>query len=410
MRIKKLQKISILKDLPIFKGLTEKELDVISKIIKPVTFEYGEIVISEGEQGDSLFIIMDGSVEISRTNNESNKVSLGILTEGASFGEMSLFDNHLRSATIRDLEYTNFVTIYGEDLTTLFEKHHKIMNTIYKNTIIETFNRFREVSDNFTFLQNNLRSRNKIINEINQDLQTATEIQGYFVRTEDSEEINFQNGIKRSFIYLPCKSIGGDFISTTNDALGNICVIIADVEGKGISASLVTGVLKSAFSFLVPEYGNKPSLFMSKLNNHLCNMLNRLYATCYYAYINVADYTISFSKAGHQSPLFWRTTGKKFETITLKGQLLGLSKDAEYNTVSYKLSKGDKVLFYTDGITEEIRDDSEMFGDNYLEEFFKYAILRKSNSILDDLIINFNSCTKRDVYEDDMTLLLYEFV
>ena len=409
MRIERLQKISILKNLPIFKDLSDKELDVISKIIKPIAFEYGEIVISEGEKGDSLYIIMDGSVEISTTNNERNKVSLGILTEGASFGEMSLFDDHMRSATIRALEYTLFLIIYRRDLLALFEKNHKIMNTIYRNTIVETFNRFREVSENFTFSQNNLRSRNKIINEINQDLQTATEIQGYFIRTEDSDEINSKKGIRRSFIYLPSRSIGGDFISTTNDNHGNICVIIADVEGKGISASLVTGVLKSAFSFLVTDYGNQPAIFMSKLNNHLCSMLNRLYATCYYAYINVTDNTISFSKAGHQSPLFWRSNEKRVETITLKGQLLGLNKDAEYNTISYKLNKGDKILFYTDGITEERRVDSEMFGDDYLEAYFEEAIMKKSDHILDYLILKFNDCIKSDVYEDDITLLLYEF-
>jgi sigma-B regulation protein RsbU (phosphoserine phosphatase) len=322
---------------------------------------------------------------------------------------LSLFDDHLRSATAKALEFALFFTIAREDFTALFEKQHRIKNIIYKNTIIETFNRFREVSENFTFSQNHLRAKNEIIDEMNKDLQTATEIQEYFIRTEDSDEINSAKGIKRSFKYLPLKAIGGDFISTRNDHFGNICVMIADVEGKGISASLVTGVLKSAFTFLSLDWGDKPDLFMSKLNNHLCSMLNRLYATCYYAYINITKNTISFSKAGHPHPLFWRSKKKIFESIAIKGQLLGFSENAEYGTVTYELNKGDKILFYTDGIIEERRGNSEMFGDDYLKTYFRRAITEKSDSILDYLILKFNAYTQKDAFEDDITLLLYEF-
>jgi len=409
MEIKTLQKISILKKIPMFKDLSDKELTIIAKIIRPMTFEYGDIVITEGEKGDALFIIMEGSVELLRTSEQGATISLGILTEGSYFGELSLFDDNLRSATAKALEFTLFFTITREDFIALFTKQQRIKNIIYKNTIIETFNRFREVSENFTFSQNHLRSKNKIIDEMNKDLQIATEIQGYFIKAEDSDEINELKGIRRSFKYLPSKAIGGDFISTRNDHFGNICVMIADVEGKGISASLVTGVLKSAFAFLALDWGDKPDVFMSKLNNHLYDMLNRLYATCYYAYINITKKTISFSKAGHPHPLFWRSNKKIFEEIEIKGQLLGLSENAEYSTVTYELNKGDKILFYTDGIIEERTENSEMFGDDQLIKCFNSVIVENSDSLLDHLLSKFNDYIQKSAYDDDITLLLYEF-
>jgi len=408
MEMENIQKVSILKNLPLFKDLTDDELIAVAEIVQPMEFEYGEIIIREGDKGDSLFVIIEGSVEVSRTDGYDN-ISLNIFSEGAYFGEMSLFDDHLRSATIKALEYTLCFNIAKEDFLFVFEENHKIRNTIYRNTIVETFKRFRDVSDNLTFSQSHLRSKDELISEINRDLQTATEIQEYFIKTEDSEEINSMNGINRSFIYIPAKTLGGDFISTRNDHYGNICIIIADVEGKGISASLVTGILKSAFSFLALDWGDRPDIFMSKINNHLCNMLTRLYATCYYAYINITKNTISFSKAGHPHPLFWRSKEKKFEPLTIKGQLLGLYENAIYDSVTYDLNKGDKLLFYTDGIIEERRHDGEMFGDEYLEKYFKSAIVEKSDSILDDLFLNFNSLTQQDFHEDDITLLLYEF-
>jgi len=409
MEIKVSQKTSVLKKLPIFYGLSDGDLSLIAPILKLVSFKSGESVIHEGDEGDSLFIIRNGSVEVFKTNGDGEEVSLGVLPEGSFFGELSLFDDHPRSATVRTLEHTDFFTLSRSDLDGILDGNHEIENILFRNTIMETFSRFRNVITNFTFSQHHLRSKDEIINEINRDLKTATEIQEYFIRTEDDENINLKHGISRSFIYLPSKAIGGDFISTLNDAEGNICVIIADVEGHGISASLVTGVLKSAFSFLAPVYGNRPGLFMTHLNKHLCKMLNRLYATCYYAYINVKDNTVSFAKAGHHHPLFWRSAEKRFESIEVPGPLLGLLESAEYGTETYDLTPGDKILFFTDGIIEERGGDSEMFGIGRLENIFEYAIVENIQPLIDYLIVELNRYILKNTYEDDITILLYEF-
>lgn len=409
MEIKASQKTSVLKKLPIFNGISDSGLALIAPILKLITYKSGESVIHEGEDGDSLFIIRNGSVEVFKTNGVGEEVSLGVLHEGSFFGELSLFDDHPRSATVRTLEYTDFLSLSRNDLISVLEGNYEIENILYRNTIMETFSRFRSVITNFTFSQHHLSSKDEIIDEINRDLKTATEIQEYFIRAEDDDAINMKHGISRSFLYLPSKAIGGDFISTINDEAGNICAIIADVEGHGISASLVTGVLKSAFSFLAPVYGNKPGLFMTHLNRHLCGMLNRLYATCYYAYINLQDNTVSFAKAGHHHPLFWRSARGKFESIEVPGPLLGLLEEAEYGTETYKLSYGDKILFYTDGIIEERGVNSDMFDLERLEEAVELAITEKINPVIDYLIIKLNRFTEKNTYDDDITLLLYEF-
>ncbi len=409
MEIKTSQKTSVLKKLPIFNGISDNGLALIAPILKLITFKSGESVISEGEKGDSLFIIRNGSVEVFKTNGVGEEVSLGVLHEGSFFGELSLFDDHPRSATVRTLEYTDFLSLSRSDLIAALEGHQDIENILYRNTIMETFSRFRNVITNFTFSQHHLSSKDEIIDEINRDLKTATEIQEYFIRAEDDNGINLRHGVSRSYVYLPSKAIGGDFISTINDAKGNICAIIADVEGHGISASLVTGVLKSAFSFLVPVYGDKPDIFMSHLNRHLCGMLNRLYATCYYAYINLQDNTVSFAKAGHHHPLFWKSSENKFESIVVPGPLLGLLEDAEYGTETYNLTPGDKILFYTDGIIEERCDDAEMFGIERLEKAAERAVVENISPVVDYLIVELNRFINKNTYEDDITLLLYEF-
>lgn len=409
MEIKSSEEISVLKKLPIFDGLSDKDLFFIAPILRRVTFKSGEAVIHEGDKGDTLFIIQKGSVDVFKLTAAGKEVDLGVLPEGSFFGELSLFDDHPRSATVRTLEQTEFLTISRRDLDMVMKGNNDIENILYRNTIMETFSRFRNVVSNFTFSQHHLSSRNEIINEINRDLKTAMEIQECFIRTEDDDVINSRHGIRRSFRYLPSKAIGGDFINTMNDADGNICVIIADVEGHGISASLITGILKSAFYFLAPVYGSTPDLFMSQLNSHLFRIINKLYASCYYAYINVKDNTVSFAKAGHHHPLFWKSDGKKFEPIDIPGPLLGMFEGAEYGTVTYELSPGDKILFYTDGIIEERIDGSKMFGIERLEEVFERSITEKIAPVINYIIVNLNRFIDKDSYDDDITLLLYEF-
>ena len=409
MEIKASQKASVLKNLPIFSGLSDNELCLIAPIMKLVSYKKGEVVIYEGDRGDSLFIIKSGSVEVLKTEGKDEEVSLGILPEGSYFGELSLFDDHPRSATVKAAANTDFFLISRDDFLGILDGYHEIANVLYRNTIMETFSRFRKVTTNFTFSQHHLKSSNETINEINRDLRTATEIQEYFIRAEDDTEQNRKHGISRSFLYLPSKAIGGDFISTINDSKGNICAIIADVEGHGISASLVTGVLKSAFSFLAPVYGHTPDIFMSQLNMHLCKMLNRLYATCYYAYIDIGNHTVSFAKAGHHHPLFWRNFKQEFESIEVPGPLLGLVNDTFYGTVTFNIEPGDKILFYTDGIMEERNTNGVMFGIERLKECFRKTITEGIDSVTDYLITEFRSFVQKDTYEDDITLLFYEF-
>lgn len=409
MEIKTLQKASVLKNLPIFSGLTDDELCRIAPIMKLVSYKNGEIVITEGDEGDSLFIIKSGSVEVFKSEGTREEVSLGILPEGSYFGEFSLFDDHPRSASVKAIGDTDFFSISRDDLLGTLAENLAIANVLYRNTIMETFSRFRKITSNFTFSQHHLKSRDETIREINRDLRVATVIQEYFIRAEDDTGQNLKNGIKRSYLYLPSKAVGGDFISIINDSSGNTCAIIADVEGHGISASLVTGVLKSAFSFLAPVYGGTPDIFMLYLNSHLCKMLNRLYATCYYAYIDTEKNTVSFSRAGHHHPLFWRGYRKEFERFEVAGPLLGLMEDAEYGTVTFQIMPGDKILFYTDGIIEARNEEEEMFGIRRLKECFRSAITEGIEPVTDFLIGELGNFVRKDTYEDDITLLIYEF-
>lgn len=400
---------SILRNLPIFFGLHEEQLQILAPVLESVSFRAGEDVIREGERGNSLYIIRRGSVEIIKNSGSGGEVSIGILPEGTFFGELSLFDDHPRSATVRTIEDTDFLTIRQNDFFHCLENHVDLSNRLLRNTIVEIFSRFRSLTSNFTFSQDHLRSKNIIIKEIDRDMRAASEVQNYFIEAQDDEEINRRCGIIRNYLYLPSKAIGGDFISIINDPAGNICAIIADVEGHGISASLATGVLKSAFSFLAPQYGSTPEVFMAKLNDHLCRVLNRLYATCYFAYIDVEKMKIIFAKAGHHHPIYWRGDLNSFVEVEFTGPVLGLIEGAEYESQTYDLHPGDRIIFFTDGIVEQHDSQSRMYGPERLRSVIRNNLARGGGYIIQAVITDLNEFTGSTAYDDDITMLYYEF-
>lgn len=402
-------KTSVLGNLPIFNGLNENDLQIFAPVIQSVSFRAGEDVIREGENGHSLFIIRKGSVEVLKNGGSGDEVSIGILPEGTFFGELSLFDDHPRSATVRTIEDTDFFKITRKDLVHCLDNHVELANILLRNTIVEIFARFRRVTSNFTFSQHHLRSKNILLKEVDRDMQAASEVQNFFIEAEDDEEINRRCGIRRDYLYMPTKAIGGDFISIINDPPGNICAIIADVEGHGISASLATGVLKSAFSYLAPQYGREPEVFMSKLNNHLCRVLNRLYATCYFAYIDVEKMKITFAKAGHHHPLYWRGDLNRFVELEFTGPVLGLVEDAQYESQVHDLHPGDKIIFFTDGIVEQRDSQARMYGPDRLSSIIERNLDKAGEEIIHAVITDLNGFTGSTSYDDDITMLYYDF-
>lgn len=400
------QIISVLQTIPSLQGLSVDELKLIEPLFTQKTFHTGDFIIVEGTQGNSMYIINRGAVLVTKSDRKGEQVSLGVLNDGAFFGELSLFDNLPRSATVTAIEETSIFMLTRTDLDNVFNTNLEIANRIYHNTLLEIFSRFRKRLSSFTFSQYYLREKNEILSRINRDLLSAQEIQQYFINTESGK--HKYRGVKHTFIYQPSEAIGGDFINVITEG-NRIYMIIADVQGHGITAALVTGVLKSAFVMLVKECGDDPVQFLSRLNNHLYEVINSIYATCYYTIIDTAEKKVIFAKAGHHQPFFWNSEKSGFRSITSKGPGLGIVDDPLYSIDELPYNTGDKLLFFTDGIIEQRNSEGDMFSSDRLNKAFKSAIQSGSRNILDSLLVNLHDFAGNVEYEDDITMLLYEF-
>ncbi len=115
-----------LKQIPFFINLSGEALNALADKAKPVKFAKGEVIITEGEQTQSLYIVISGEVKVLTHYGENKNVDLVILEPGYYFGEMSLLTNDPRSATVTALHNTTCAVISKPDFKNWLAAHPNI--------------------------------------------------------------------------------------------------------------------------------------------------------------------------------------------------------------------------------------------------------------------------------------------
>jgi CRP/FNR family transcriptional regulator len=108
----------LLERVPMFDGLTPTEIEELGKVAVPRTYQAGQVVFREGDQGDTCFVVKSGAVKITREHG-GRTIALAELRGGDMFGELSMFGGEVRSATAQALEDTAAVALLAGDVRRL---------------------------------------------------------------------------------------------------------------------------------------------------------------------------------------------------------------------------------------------------------------------------------------------------
>jgi serine phosphatase RsbU (regulator of sigma subunit) len=403
--------IHILKKVPLFYDFSKEDMNQLVPLFEEENFPPEAFIITEGAVGDSMYIQVSGSVRILKKVSDSEDLVINNLYGETYFGELALIDNLPRSASVVANEPTKILRLKKSVLDNLLENNIRIAKIFYKNCLRDTFSRYRTITTEFSSSKHDLLEKSTTLEEINRDLSSAKKLQNFFInkRTLDHNALKI-NGLKQSFIYDPCQEIGGDFLNLVEVGPEKYGAVIADVMGHGITAALATGAFKSAFSLMVKDTAENPSLFLASMNNHFFKDISSLFASCLFAFLDLRNREVTIARAGHYYPLFYRKCKNGLENLEMKGPALGIIKHAEYEQRIYKIQPGDKLLFYTDGIIEQRNDEGEMFSENRLKRAFLKLAQKNEDHILKHLEIILKKYTTTYNKDDDITMLLLEFV
>ena len=214
--------------------------------------------------------------------------------------------------------------------------------------------------------------------------------------------------IKISGLYIPCDALGGDLYDVVTFEENNIGISVADVSGHGVPAGFITAIFKSSFYRITHTY-EQPGQILYHLNNELLQIIKTGdYITAVYARLLQGERMLEYAGAGHPYPIWYHAATKTISRLEENGAPLGWFNDMEYPTASIQLDEGDKILFYTDGITELKNQSRELFGEERLEQLFLDTIQTGTTRILDRFIETLSDFTEGHELEDDMSMVLIE--
>lgn len=240
---------------------------------------------------------------------------------------------------------------------------------------------------------------------IKRELEAAKKIQQYII----PENFDFIEYPKVSGVYLPIEDIGGDFFDCYKLDNNRSAFLIADVTGHGIPAALTMTMSKMLFSIYADKYTNTSDL-MKMINKQLRGtLLDMQYITSFYLIFDNSSNTLSYSNAGHTRPLFFRSSKKHVAALDSFGWFIGISDDTEYEEKRITVSSGDRLILYTDGITEAKNADGEQFGEIRLARYIRDNNDLHGRKFCEGLLDSLKKFIGDVKVDDDIAFLNIEF-
>ncbi|HSP42253.1 MAG TPA: SpoIIE family protein phosphatase [Luteolibacter sp.] len=204
---------------------------------------------------------------------------------------------------------------------------------------------------------------NRMKEQMEQELCRASEVQRSFLAARrvvfpETPEPG-KGSIEVIHEYRPSGPVGGDFFCLLPLSETRVGIFIADVMGHGVGAALTMSAL-NAMARSEAARLSEPDAFLSRLNRRLREVIAREesfeFITAFYLVIDTADGSFSYSTAGHHPPLRLpagsHRAQKLFDNKEVKGPALMLVHEPQFTTGSNRLDPGDRLLLFTDGLTE----------------------------------------------------------
>jgi len=197
------------------------------------------------------------------------------------------------------------------------------------------------------------------------ELQLARRIQRSFLL----EEFPRRTRVEVHAVNVSSKEVSGDFYDVVPAGDDSVLLAIADVSGKGVPAALLSSMLQASLRTQAGAVAS-PAAMLRAINALACQRASTgQFATFFLAVLHEPTLTLRFTNAGHNFPVLQRAGGERV-LLETGGCVVGLLEGPEFEEETIALAPGDRIVLYTDGVSEAEREDGEMFGEERL-----YALL-----------------------------------
>jgi sigma-B regulation protein RsbU (phosphoserine phosphatase) len=241
---------------------------------------------------------------------------------------------------------------------------------------------------------------------VSQELETARRIQSSILPSRNPAI----RGLAIATCYIPMTEVAGDFYDFIEVDDRHLGVLVADVSGHGVPAALIASMVKVAFQAQI-AHASEPAKVLTGMKQTLSDQLGEQFVTAAYVYIDMVAGEMSYAGAAHP-PLFIRSAGDgDVSAVEENGLMIGPFPEATYTSVKRRLSPGDRIVMYTDGIVETPNYAEEQFGDTRLKRSLMDCSQLTAEQYVDSLLAAVASWADLPRWEpagDDLTLVVID--
>lgn len=398
--------------IPLFNKMPKLDLFQLVNQLPIKEYNIGSYLFREGEPGDSLYVVMNGKLEIVLAADTVDEMLLRACGPGEYVGEMSLMmPKGTRTASVRAREDSKVWVISREKFNEVLQQYPQLAYSMVEimserldssneaafNDLVAKNHALQKAYDELKAAQAQIIEKERLERE----LQVAADIQLSILPDvlPDTEEFSFGARI------LPARQVGGDFYDVFQLKEDRIGVLIGDVADKGVPSALF---MARAHALIMAEadIAITATEVMQLVNSHITRLQKSTqFVTVLYGILDLKTRLFSYARAGHEPPLFLHPDGSVERLPHSPGMAIGLWDPITIDEKEITLASGDALILYTDGMTDCRDPHGEAFGldriKNLLSEFTKLNAQQMCDRLLETLQ-NYQDGSKQD---DDVTLV-----
>lgn len=285
----------------------------------------------------------------------------------------------------------------------------ELPEAVSKDEVGELTDSFNAMRDSLKTYIANLTETTSAKERIESELRIAHDIQmsilpKLFPAFPERDEFDIHASIE------PAKEVGGDLYDFFFLDDNRFCFLVGDVSGKGVPAAFFMAVTKTLLK-VVAERGLDPGDVLAKVNRDLAEDNDAcMFVTLFLAVIDIETGEVKYASAGHNPPLLLPKDRAPEWIPPLNELVAGIMDDAEYTTKTMTMEPGDTLFIYTDGVTEAMDKDKNLYSEDRLVEVMSRCRNMTSEEIIKTIDDSLKAFTGGAEQSDDITMLSMQFV
>lgn len=420
---------------PTFSHLPEEVLRDLLRSSALVAFAPGEVLIRQELPSDAAYLIVRGEVDVT-VESAYGQVHLARLSSNSLLGDLGVFADLPRSATVAARSEVEALRIDREQLVTVGQASPAVLFSVI-NQLGQRLNTINRAMGFYTHALAALEQENfdpAILADLMHPLPELVNFAQTFrrmaeqiiLRRTQREEMASAAAIQRSMLppaldpatcgdrvdvfarMRPARDVGGDFYDYFVIDENRLAIVIADVCGKGVPASLFMAITRTVIR-LVARGGGDIATGIARANELLSAENDAsMFVTLFFAEFNMRDGTLDYVNCGHNPPLVVRGDGR-CEELGATGMPLAMLPNSTYEAERVTLAPGERVFLYTDGVTEASTIDNVEFGLDRLAgtvEAFRHG---SAQDLVDGAFDRVDAFAAGAPQSDDITCLVLRF-